>query len=506
MSIFSFVKSHAVLAGSIGIVVVAGSIIASRAATKQQAEAPAPQARNVTLVDVATFRMGTSTVAADGTIEASSQADLKAQISGQISAIHLGIGDRVAAGQAILELSNADLRAQLQSAQAALSIAESQYGSTRQSAIDRVHDAYLAGDSAVHSSIDQLILNTSQQQPQLFSYVTDQTLASKIRDERSDLTTRFVTWQASVNALSATSTDDNIHSAIVLSENDLDLITILLDSITKALNGTANVALTQSLPAINAIQSTVATARQSVTGAKTSLISTEASLVGSAMTGGSAAQASVTVAESTVQNIQAVLAKTVIASPIAGKVSALPLNTGEFAAPGTLLATVVGGDSLIAKAFVSATDIGRIAPGAAVSIENGARGTVTNVSPSVSADTKTGEVDIAITGSGMGSSPASLVVGQNVHVSIAARQQASVSGVEATSSADAYILPIQDVKIVPGAAYVYTVDDSSKLVQDPVTLGPVDGDFITVVGGLSDGMQIATPVYELEEGQQVTAQ
>jgi hypothetical protein len=65
-----------------------------------------------------------------------------------------------------------------------------------------------------------------------------------------------------------------------------------------------------------------------------------------------------------------------------------------------------------------------------------------------------------------------------------------------------YKLPIQNVKIVPGDAYVFTVEDSI-IKKNQVTLGEVQGDFIEVVGGLSDDMDIVTPVYELDEGEEV---
>jgi hypothetical protein len=69
-----------------------------------------------------------------------------------------------------------------------------------------------------------------------------------------------------------------------------------------------------------------------------------------------------------------------------------------------------------------------------------------------------------------------------------------------------YTLPIQDVKIVPGDAYVFTVDENSKIKSNPVVLGQVKGDFIEVVGGLTDDMNIVSPVYELDPGQKVTAE
>ena len=59
---------------------------------------------------------------------------------------------------------------------------------------------------------------------------------------------------------------------------------------------------------------------------------------------------------------------------------------------------------------------------------------------------------------------------------------------------------------MPGASYVFTVSASSTIVRNDVTLGPIQGDFIEVTGGLTDAMNIVTPVYELDPGQKVKVQ
>jgi multidrug efflux pump subunit AcrA (membrane-fusion protein) len=66
-----------------------------------------------------------------------------------------------------------------------------------------------------------------------------------------------------------------------------------------------------------------------------------------------------------------------------------------------------------------------------------------------------------------------------------------------------YKLPIQDVKIEPGEAYVLTVDSDNKVTKNPVILGEVDGDFVQVIQGLTSGMSIISPVYELDLGESV---
>jgi hypothetical protein len=59
------------------------------------------------------------------------------------------------------------------------------------------------------------------------------------------------------------------------------------------------------------------------------------------------------------------------------------------------------------------------------------------------------------------------------------------------------------VKIIPGEAYVFTLDNDSKIVKNPVIIGKINGDFIEIMSGIINNMNIVTPVYELEEGEKV---
>jgi hypothetical protein len=97
-------------------------------------------------------------------------------------------------------------------------------------------------------------------------------------------------------------------------------------------------------------------------------------------------------------------------------------------------------------------------------------------------------------------STSNLAVGQNVQARIQADNPVTVAG-----TPSGYSLPIQDVKIIPGEAYVFTVDTNSKIVKNAVTLGATHGDFLEVISGLTD-MKIVSPVYELEEGQTVVVE
>ena len=501
MSIFSTLKSHAVLATTVTVLVVIIAVLAGRAATEKAPADVKPAMDKVTVVNAATFRTDSVAVSANGSVESHSQVDLKSQSSAPVSIIDVAIGDSVTAGETILELDNTDIRAQLSSAQASLALAEGTYSSTRQSAIDKIHDAYLAADNAVHSQVDPIIINNIGTTPQLFSYITDGTITNSIRSQRLNMNDMFTAWKPVIDALSATSSDDMIHSAITLSQTNLDSVRDLLDTTSSGINNALAVATPNNQATLNTWQAAVSGARTAVNSAQSGLSAAASNLANDAG-GSSTAAAGVSVAQAGVNNLQAQLDKTIIRSPIVGKISALPLREGELASPGTLVATVIGSDSsLEVKAFVSGDDLSRLKAGQSAVIDGNIKGTVSNVAPSVDPDSKEAEVDIDVADS----AHSGLIIGDNVTVSISTTNISS-AGVAEASSTGIYVLPIQDVKVIPGNAYVLTVDQNSKIVFNPVTLGPIQGDFIQVVGGMDDSMDIVSPVYELDQGESVTVQ
>ncbi len=496
MSIFSTIKSHAVLATTVTVLVVVVAVLAGRKATEKPVADVKPASTKVTVVSASAFRTDSVSVSANGSVESHSQADLKSQTSAPVATIHVGIGNSVAQGQIILELQNADIRAQLASAQASLALAQGTYGSTRQSGIDKVHEAYVAADNAIHGQVDPLILNTTGTAPQLYSFLTDSTLANDIRNERVNLSGIFTAWKPVVDAISATSSDPDIHAAIVMSQDALAKTSALLNDISRGVSGAATISTSANQTTISAWQTAVSAARASVNTAQSALTTAASNL---ANTGGnSTASAGVGVAQASVNNLQAQLDKTIIRSPISGKISNLPLREGELATAGTLLATVIGSDnSLQVKAFVSGGDLSRLKVGQAAAIQGAIKGRVSNVAPSVDPTTKKAEVDIDI----IDSAHSGLIVGQNVTASIS-----TFSGASTSTAPGIYVLPIQNVKIIPGSAYVLTVDQDSKIKFNPVTIGSIQGDFVQITAGMNDSMDIVTPVYELDEGETVTVQ
>ena len=493
MSISKYIKSHAVLVTTIALLAVVVMIIAGRmASSKKDSGTTNSGDKLVTLVDASTFRGDYSSVSADGVVESVSQVDIKSQVSAPLSQVNFSVGDYVSAGQVIAELQNADIRAQLEQARANLALAKGQYtsgdisvDSTRKAVIDKIRDAYSKADDAIHAQIGQFVYTGNSNNPQLQSYVVDQNIGNRLGEQWSAALRALQTWKDSIDKLKDSSTQEEVNTALGIAQKSLATLSTLTDTVSDALVSVTNTGGQSILSLVSTWKAITTNARATINSSIASLTGAGSSLVTN--------QAQISGAEAGVKNLQAQLAKTVITSPIAGKIAALPLRVGEFASPGQLITTVVGAGGLQVKAYASGEDLDRIRKDASVKILGNIEGTVVSVAPSVSQINKKVEVKVLI----KNSETSGLVVGENVQVSIQAVPLAT-----SEKSTD-YVVPIQNVKIIPGDAYVYTVDENSKVVKHSVTLGNVKGDFVEIKTGLTNDMKIISPVYELEEGETV---
>jgi RND family efflux transporter MFP subunit len=210
-----------------------------------------------------------------------------------------------------------------------------------------------------------------------------------------------------------------------------------------------------------------------------------------------AAQAQILTAQGQIQSAQAALENTITRAPFNGVISAVPIKFADLVTVGSNVVSIVSPKGLQVKIFVSNTDLLSVHPGEATKIGKGeVAGTVTNVSPSVSATSKTAEVDISIDEP----SASGLTIGQNVLVVIVGKDNTA-------TTSNTFLLPIQAVKITPdGHNYVYTLNDSSKAKQIEVTVGKVDGEHVEVTGGIDNNVNILSNAYGISEGDEAKVQ
>jgi RND family efflux transporter MFP subunit len=506
-NLIKYAKAHTFLVIVFGLIFVGAMVVLGRVATsKKTADTTGSNTHQVSLVAASTFRNSQATVYADGTVESISQADLKSQVSAPVTAIYASVGSTVRAGQTIMVFQNADVRADLDRAKAnrKLAVGQNQTGSqsvdaARLSAIDKIKSAYLAADEAIHTDLDPIILNNQARGDKLSDHISDWRLAQDITNTRIALDTTFPAWKKTIDSLSTSgSSNTEVLKALDVSETNVQAVMNLIDKVSAALANASQIANGSYITTIDGWKMTVTGARSSVNATNNALTTAETSLSTAQTSNDIPAQAGIDLADAGIKSLEAQLAKTYVTSPITGKIAALPFRVGELVSPGQLVATVVGSGGLEVKAYASSEDFTKLQQGAAVMIQDTIAGTLVNISPSLNETNKKIELKILI------SNPATagLVVGQTVSAAI--ESSTTTPSVATTNKEESYYLPIQNVKIVPGSASVYTVDENSKIKDNPVILGEIRGDFIEVKSGITDDMKLVTPVYELNPGETVT--
>ena len=207
-----------------------------------------------------------------------------------------------------------------------------------------------------------------------------------------------------------------------------------------------------------------------------------------------AAQGQLTSAEGKLQGADAQVSYSEIRSPINGVVTDRPLFTGETAAAGAPLITVMDTSTLIAKAHLaqSVTQQMKVGDSAAIRVpglDAPVPAKVSLISPALDPGSTTVEIWLRIDNKN-----GTLKVGTPVKVVIAGR-----------SAAEAWKIPVSAVLTAQdGSKFVMLVGADGVAHRKPVTLGITDGDDVQVLSGLSGSDQVITGgAYGLDEGTKV---
>lgn len=445
-----------------------------------------------------------------GTVEAIDQATVQAEVGGRVTGVRVELGDRVSAGQIIATLENASQYAAVlqaegsyeaalaAAAQSDISVNQAEVALTeaRNSAVNVARAAYTAANSAVHNQIDTFFTTPDAQfTPGLrlegYGYT------SYLNNERVAFQTILPQWRNEVNTLNA---EGNLRGALSDAEQRIERVIEMVDTFIILLNDQENGAYTASELAsysatftslradLNAQLIAIENARTALTNAEEALDRARISGTGGSI---SAADASVKQALGTLRSAQAAYNKTILRSPIAGTVQSLSVKTGDYVGAMTTAATVANQDALLITTFVNADERERIAVGGAVTIEDGAAGTVTAIAPAV--DPATGKVEVKIQ-----SESDSLQNGDVVGLSI------TTETVTDDRMTGPIIVPITALKVETDRTVVFTVSDDSTLVAHEITEGPILGSSIVIAEGVTRGMAIVTDARGLNEGDHVT--
>lgn len=520
----SYFKKHSTVSIIAGVLVLLVAAIAAQSAKKPKVDDSGLNSKPVVqLLNAKDFSHGLRTVSANGTVESLEQAELRSQANGKITRVNVAVGQKVSRGQILVTLDQASQAAALTSARGALAQAQANYNRVTSGASNEdISVAQVALDNAKSA------LETTRKQQQV---AVDNALKALLNSGLAAIAESGNTGSVTAT-ISGAYTDKNQGSykisiyatglGLRYQYNGLESGNGIVDTSPQPLgtrglyiqfSSTAvpvNDAWTVSIPndqasgyvannnayqaALQSQGSSIAAAENAVSSAQAGLDLKKSEARPAEL---EAAQAQILSAQGQVQAAAAALENTIIRAPFSGVISAVPVNFGDLVTVGSSVVSIVSQGGLQVKIFVSDLDLATINPGDVAKIgKDGVAGTVTNVAPSVSASTKTAEVNVAV------NEPASsgLTVGQSVQVQMAGKNNS-------TEAAETFLLPLQAVKITPDSkAYVYTLDENSVAKESLVEVGKVDGENVEVVSGLNADMKILSNAYGVSAGDKVEIQ
>ena len=533
MNIFTILAKHKITVIFSILAVAAASLATINALKTQTSGQTAESAPMVSLVSASDYQKQKTVDIGNGTVQSLGQADLRSQFSAPITRINAKLGDKVGAGQVLIQLKNDDIIAQMDQAQAALASAQSRLdelkrgnraediaisqtsaGETQTALINSIKDAYAKSDDAIHNHIDKffqnprginadflIILNIGGNQATVQPSNSD--LARDVSNEKYALESTFKIWQDSTSKLHASAEKNEIEIALAAAKSNLqseidfmNLMAPIVNDLTID-NTTYKQVLDGYKTEFSASRSTVSGALASLQGAETSWRTANKSLdlklAGSSEEQISQGQAAVDQAQASVNALRATLAKTAIVSPIAGEISYINGHIGEFVSAGALVASVINPDALQVKAYVSENDLPFVSENDAATIGDNATGIVQTISPAVDSQTKKAEINVLVTKNARNQ----IVVGQSVSLKIASAKL--------KQTGNAYLLPIEMVRFSGNGNYVFTVGNG-LIEQVPVTTGEIVGENVYVIEGITPDMKIVSSARGLKAGDKVNIQ
>lgn len=470
-----------------------------------------------------------------GEVRSVSQAELRAQKSGEVTKVNVRAGQFVAAGTILAEIENAGERATVLQAQGAFQAAQAGLARVQNGARSEDRTSAAAGAVSAEVSLAQAKETARSAYSSALATAQDAILAKSdtffsnpytvrpsfrvssatyderraLEDERVALAGILTTWTAqSAPSLRETALDSSLGKA----QADLDRIKQFVDRIayfvskqevtddrTSALIAADNALIRAAAQGVEGARASVSGARTDLAGAQTA--NTVASLGESKLVSGErpedvqAAQAGVTQARGLLAGATANLENSLIRSPIPGTVTSLSIARGDFVSMQQNMAVVANEGAREIVAFVSEDVRNTITPGMKVLVDGRYDGVITSADPGLDPTTKLARVTIGVP------KDADLTNGSFVEVAV---NTESVADKKATPKQTGWYLPIAAIKVLPTGLAVFTVTAESTLEARAIQEGTIIGDRMLVPDDLSPELRIVTDVRGRSAGEKVT--
>lgn len=339
-------------------------------------------------------------VSVTGKVKPSSKVDLAFESGGRVAGLHKEVGDHVYIGQKLASLNSAQYQAQYLQAKANLEVEESKLSelikgvreeeivvqkikvqNAEKSLIDaennllvKIKDSFTKSDDAVRNKTDQILDSPRSADPQII-FDTSFILESSIEAGRVVVEDLFNTWSdsLSVNQDILNDISDYTNAA----KQNLNTINTFLENVSLAVNA-LSVSSTLSQATIDGYKTDIATARTNVNTALSNLSAAEEKYrtaesnllleqqqlilkkAGSTHEEIKAQESKVKSAEANVKNYEALIAKTIIYSPISGIITKKEVEVGEIVQSNTHILTIISDNQFEIEAFIPEADIAKI--------------------------------------------------------------------------------------------------------------------------------------------------
>jgi len=505
-----------IIIGAVVIVVIAGGVWGYLASRSK----PSIPTVKATRGDI------TQSVLVTGTTKPTQSVDLSFEQTGKVSAVHVQVGDKVRAGEALVELDQSVLLAQLAQANAAVASAQAQLdsvksgtrpeqiaveevrvanaqvalGQAQKTMIDTMNDAYAKASDAVRSKTDENFSNSQSNNPTLNFLSTNAQENIDLPVKRATIETMLNAWNTALGGLT---TDSDLLAASATGKQNLSTIKAYLDELVDALNtAVPNTAAAQiSVWKIDAAaaRTELGAAVSELGAAETGLQSALAGLAlekdnltleqaGSTPQAIAAQQALVDQAKASLQGIQVQLAKTILRSPIDGVITVQGAKLGQIvtvttaAIANSSLISIISEKQLEIDADIPEVNIGSLALGQSVGI---------------TFDALPGE---NFKGSVMEIDPAETIIGGVVNYQIKIALNSTDPRIKSGLTANLSIVTAVKKNVILLPQYAIQQNNSGTFVRIvtgtttkdvPVTLG-IRGESgnVEIVSGVSEGQEV----------------
>ena len=189
------------------------------------------------------------------------------------------------------------------------------------------------------------------------------------------------------------------------------------------------------------------------------------------------------------------LEKTFVRTPISGTLNTLSLKRGDFVSALAPAATISNNTALQVETFITRDDKDEIAIGSIALINGKYNGIVTSIAPGLDPLTRKIKVNI-----GIESTNANLIHGDSVRISISRESKINE---ESEDKQQRFIVPISTLKVESDHILVFTVLPDNTLSAHKVVEGPLLGDKVVIVEGLTPEMEIVLDARGLRAGDTV---